>query len=122
MLVFVINIVFVSESIFFMDCLENFDKLNWKGKVMVFVVVVVGLVVVLFVGVKLVWGLYGGLRNIMFKKGGIKEGGGKFFVYDVVVKGFVIVEVNVGFWLFLDFIFGFVVILKVRYIVFNLCE
>lgn len=118
----VTNTVFASESTPFMDRLENFDKLNWKGKVTVSAVVVAGLAAASFAGVKLARGLHGGLRNITSKKGGIKEGGGKPLAYDVVAKGFATVEANVGPWSFSDLTLGLAAISKVRHIVPNSCE
>jgi hypothetical protein len=98
-----------------MDRLENFDKLNWKGKVTVSAVVVAGLAAASFAGVKLARGLHGGVQNFTFKKkGGSKDSGGAgYLAYDVVAKGFSTVQSNLGPWSFSDLTLGLAAISKV---------
>lgn len=111
-----------SVSTPFMDRLENFDKLDWKGKVTMSTVVVAGLAAASFAGVKLARGLHGGVRSFASKKGGKKESGsGGSLAYDVVAKGFATVQSNLGPWSFTDLTLGLAAISKVRHSVSKLC-
>lgn len=113
----VTSTVSTTESKPFMDRLEDFDKLNWKGKVTVSAVVVAGLAAASFAGVKLARGLHGGVRSLGSKKGGGNEGGGGggggSLAYDVVAKGFSTVQSNLGPWSFSDLTLGLAAISKV---------
>lgn len=100
----------VGENAGLGDRLENFDKLNWKGKVTVSTLVVCGLAAVSFVGVKLVRGLHGGVKKIVAKKDGGDENS---LAYDVVAKGFATVQANLGPWSFQDLTLGLAAISKV---------
>ncbi|KAG0581578.1 hypothetical protein KC19_4G262600 [Ceratodon purpureus] len=95
------------------DRMQNFEKLNLKGKVTVSAIVVCGLAAVSFVGVKLVRGLHGGVKKIVAKKKEYDESDGNSLAYDVVAKGFATVQANLGPWSFQDLTLGLAAISKV---------
>ena len=93
--------------------MQNFEKLNLKGKITVSAVVVCGLAAVSFVGVRLVRGLHGGVKKIVAKKKENDESDGNFVAYDVVAKGFTTMQANLGPWSFQDLTIGLAAISKV---------
>lgn len=94
------------------DRMQNFEKLNLKGKLTTSAIVVCGLAAVSFVGVKLVRGLHGGVKKIVAKKE-YDESDGNSLAYDVVAKGFATVQANLGPWSFHDLTLGLAAISKV---------
>lgn len=94
------------------DRIQNFDKLNWKGKLTVSTAVICGLAAVSFVGVRLVRRLHGGVKKIVSKKDG-GESEENSLAYDVVAKGFATVQANLGPWSFKDLTLGLAAISKV---------
>ena len=111
------NPIITIESTPLLERVENFEKLNWKGKLTVSALVVAGIAAASFVGVNLVRGLHGRVRSPMSKKGRSKEGGEGSLAYDVVAKGFATVQENLGPWSFSDLTLGLAAISKVRHIV-----
>jgi hypothetical protein len=95
------------------DRMQNFEKLNLKGKVTVSAIVVCGLAAVSFVGVRLVRGLHGGVKKIVSKKKEHDESDGNSLAYDVVAKGLATVQANLGPWSFQDLTLGLAAISKV---------
>jgi hypothetical protein len=91
--------------------LENFDKLNWRGKLTASAAVVAALAAASFAGVKLVQGLHTGVQTLASKKEGSKPGNnnnnnGNSLAYDVVAKGLATVQDNLGPWSFSDLTLG----------------
>jgi hypothetical protein len=95
--------------------LENFDKLNWRGKLTASAAMVAALAAASFAGVKLVQGLHTGVQTLASKKEGSKPGnnnnnggggGSNSLAYDVVAKVLATVQDNLGPWSFSDLTLG----------------
>ncbi|XP_024372347.1 uncharacterized protein [Physcomitrium patens] len=95
------------------DRIENFNKLNWKGKLTVSTIVVCGLAAVSLAGVKLVRGLHGGMKKVVSNKGGGQGGDDSSLAFNVVAKGFSTVQSHIGPWSFEDLTLGLAAISKV---------
>jgi hypothetical protein len=112
------NPIFTIESTPLVERLENFDKLNWRGKLTASAAVVAALAAASFAGVKLVQGLHTGVQTLASKKEGSKPGNnnnnnGNSLAYDVVAKGLATVQDNLGPWSFSDLTLGLAAISKV---------